>query len=34
MTSPSSRCYVLDLYSRINAEGQLQAAASGKDELT
>src|SRR4051812_3770747 len=33
MTSPSSRCYVLDLYSRINAEGQLQAAASGKDGL-
>jgi hypothetical protein len=30
MTRPSDGFYVSDLYSRISAEGQLQAAASGK----
>jgi hypothetical protein len=30
MTNPSDHCYVSDPYSRISAEGQLKAAASGK----
>src|SRR5215213_7913220 len=33
ITSPSDRCYVYDPFSRISAEGQLKAAASGKDGL-
>jgi hypothetical protein len=33
VTSPSDRFYVSDPYSRINAEGQLKAAASGNTGL-
>src|SRR4051812_35444739 len=30
MTSPSDHCYISDFYTGICAEGQLQAAGSGK----